>query len=808
MNSLKSTSVNSMLPPYSLPVSESIISLDGEQLLATIKVRGVTFETVDHRTLDNFFNSEKSLFNNLCQKYGSKLAVWTHIVKKKDKLENTFKFKDTFMNAFSDKYFERFSNQKFYTTDYYITYVLKHSDIHEGIAELEEVISLTNNVFKEFNATTLEFFESKGGVFFSENISFLSFLFNNYFPDVPLTHDRIDSYLGKSDLHFGYDTLEIRNHESDDSRFAVLYELNSYPNATVGGMWDFVLSLQQEFIICQSMIFMSTSKTLKMMDEQINIVSSSSSGSQDDVDEIQWAKNNVANGDVSFGDYHASMMVFGNDVSEALENGSAISSEFLSRGTSWQRANLKSPFTFQSMMPASKTRPLSCPKTITNLVCAFSLHNYSTGKKTGNPIGDGSALMPLKTISDSLFYLNAHASDYDKNVTGQPIAGHTMLLGATGSGKTTLEGVMVGFATRFDVAIFAIDYNRSTELFIRAYGGKYFTIDEGEDTGLNPFQLSDSPKLRSFLYSLVGRCGASNQGLTATEEKMIKDAVDTVMSLDYQNRRFSMILQSIPNGCELRLRLSKWCYSESGSLAWALDAAENKFNPSEFNRIGFDTTTILKSTGGTPHPACEAILGTLFFMKELMQTKGQLLLTIVEEFWKPASFPLTEELMLGILKAGRLKWEFMLLASQSPEDAIKCNIFETLVQQTPTKILLPNPAGDAESYKKIGLTDREIELVLSLGKDSRKFLVKQSQESVLAKLDLYGFNEFLPIISGNTEDVILCEEIRKLISSDDPEKWIPIMQKVKRNKITVEDCRSLHGNNIEDWLPKFLNMDM
>ena len=150
----------------------------------------------------------------------------------------------------------------------------------------------------------------------------------------------------------------------------------------------------------------------------------------------------------------------------------------------------------------------------------------------------------------------------------------------------------------------------------------------------------------------------------------------------------------------------------------------------------------------------------------------------------------------------------MLLASQSPEDAIKCNIFETLVQQTPTKILLPNPAGNAESYKKIGLTDREVELVLSLGKDSRKFLVKQSQESVLAKLDLYGFNEFLPIISGNTEDIILCEEIRKLISSDDPEKWIPLMQKVKRNKVIVESCQSLHGNNVEDWLPKFLSMDI
>ncbi len=58
----------------------------------------------------------------------------------------------------------------------------------------------------------------------------------------------------------------------------------------------------------------------------------------------------------------------------------------------------------------NKTRPLSTRRTAANLACTFSLHNYSAGKKSGNPIGDGSALMPLKTVSDGLYYFNTHYS--------------------------------------------------------------------------------------------------------------------------------------------------------------------------------------------------------------------------------------------------------------------------------------------------------------------------------------------------------------------------------------------------------------
>ncbi len=91
-----------------------------------------------------------------------------------------------------------------------------------------------------------------------------------------------------------------------------------------------------------------------------------------------------------------------------------------------------------------------------------------------------------------------------------------------------------------------------------------------------------------------------------------------------------------------------------------------------------------------------------------MQRDGKLMLTIVEEFWMPANFPLTQDMIKSALKAGRLKNEMMWLTSQSPEDAVNCAIFAALVQQTATKILLPNPDAEFDGYKKLVLLKKNL----------------------------------------------------------------------------------------------------
>ena len=185
------------------------------------------------------------------------------------------------------------------------------------------------------------------------------------------------------------------------------------------------------------------------------------------------------------------------------------------------------------MLPGSKHRIMPSPRSTTNLACTWSLHNYPQAKRVGNPIGDGSALIPLKLHLTLFFYLNCHTSEIGKDVTGQKYAGHTLTLGASGTGKTTLLVQLLHLPLVSILKFLVSTITAQPNFFIKSFGGNYYSIKEGHDTGLNPFQLPDTPELRSFLNRLVYTlCADNNHYCNEQEEQEIKSAIDSVMRLD------------------------------------------------------------------------------------------------------------------------------------------------------------------------------------------------------------------------------------------------------------------------------------
>ncbi|HHY0626212.1 TPA: conjugal transfer protein TraE [Vibrio parahaemolyticus] len=778
--------IHPKLPKYSYPINQHMIALDDSRLMAVMHIKGIPFESESKRTLEMAFNRIKALFNQLAKRYGSDLAVWSHIVKRKETLQGDYQFENDFVSRFAKKYLGTFSGQRFFATDYYLTLVLKYDgQVVEGESELYELLKTTQSTLSSFNVSLLGV-ENVNGTVRLRHAEFLSYLLNHEHHTVPLTENKVVDAIGNADWHFGYDLLEIRGSQSDDATFAAFYELEGYPNSTHLGMWDFMLDQPSEFVLTQSMIFMKPFVAQKRLKSQKNLIASGQH-SNEELAELQLGLDTVTVGNVGFGDYHCSLAVFADSPERALKEGADIYGEFLGRHTVFTRANLAAPFSFLSALPASKERMMPSPKSTTNLACTWSLHNYSQGKASGNPLGDGSAVIPLKTRSDTLYYFNCHATEPGLNAQGKMVAGHTLIMGASTAGKTTLECTITAFLSRFNPQMFTIDYNRSTEIMMRVMGGQYFTIREGVDTGLNPYQLPDSPQLRAFLLRLTCRLAADKDGkVTDEEEREIKQGIDTMLSLYPSHERgISPLLLSIQLP-ELRSRLSKWCRSENGQYAWCLDAAQNRFAPSHMNRIGFDITQLIKKDplgGNESLPFTEPIFGVLFFLKALMQTEGRLLLTTVEEFWAPANFPLTQDLMKDTLKAGRLKNEFMILSSQSPEDAIHCGIFAAIIQQTATKVYLPNPDAEYEgAYQRCNITLAEFNEITQLDKLSRTFLVKQSNSSCFAKLNLAGFDEFFPVISATDEGLALCDQLRSQYG-DDVNAWLPHFEAAIKERI-------------------------
>ena len=127
----------------------------------------------------------------------------------------------------------------------------------------------------------------------------------------------------------------------------------------------------------------------------------------------------------------------------------------------------------------------------------------------------------------------------------------------------------------------------------------------------------------------------------------------------------------------------------------------------------------------------------------------------MDEFWRLLADPAFETFAKDGPKTWRKLNAVMALATQSASDVLDSPISRTIIEQTPTKILFPNPdANEAEYVEGFGLSEREFKLIKEqLEPGSRQFLVKQGHYSVVCQLDLKGFDAELKVISGRASSV-------------------------------------------------------
>lgn len=769
--------------------------LDDQRMLAIIAISGCPFEAESDSTLDAAARNMRQMLINNGLSTSDRLGIWTHTVRQQTRIEHDYDFPDTFSRTFAEKYIAGFNGQNFYRNAYYLSFVLKiapDEPLSDNIRGMTDLLRGTREMLKAFSPEVLAVYTDGNGTLRSATLEALAWITEHREVVIPLTDSRGQQAISRVDPIFGYDTAEIRAHGASPV-FATGWMIDGFPKTVKPGCLNFLLEAPCEFVFTQALFYHSRQKALKMVDAQRKFLREDKTTGDTDMAEIKLAQEALGRGETLFGLYYSALFVFGDTPRAARERGGELAARFSTGESAFQviQATTELPLLYLAQLPGSAEHPLSSMRNTSVLAAMFSGHNYSSGKEKGNPPGDGTALMPMKTTANGLYHYNTHYSELHRNVTGKPISGHGLFLGTTGAGKTTLQGALATFMRRWDPMMFTIDYNRSAELPMRAFGGVYFTIQEGTFTGLQPFQVEPEGEAErnahlQALYRWVGSLLADpGQPVRREWIKPIKAMVDTVMLLDVQDRRVSSLLHTAPLGSEIRARLEPWCEESDGPYAWAVDSPVNTFDPGKHTRVGFDTTTLMDIQSGFVHPACEPVLGVLFMYKNLMQRQGRMMLTTVEEFWVPCNYPTTAAQVKSILKAGRIKGEVCWLVSQSPKDAIKCAIFEAIVEQTQTKTLLPNPDATYEgNYELLGLTRKEFNRLKALDKESRTFLIKQSGSSVFARMDLFGFDDHLPILSASTADIALANSIIADSGTDDPDIWIP---EYLRQRMTHKD---------------------
>ena len=786
--------VEELLPRYNYHVRDTIVSLEDERVCFILRMRGVPFEVTSDAMLENQYDALNDVFMSLAKSAGSRLAVWCIHDHYRTEFHAKHKFSYKWLQTFSDRYMARFSDTNIYENDFYVAVILKpgsNDTLDEAIRELEEIQQMTLHGLRPYECEVLSMYK-RDGLDFSQFYEFIAYLCNGFWEPVPVTSLPLYMAVETSQHHHGHRVMETRFPDGGN-RFTTFYDLKDFPARSTRGRFNPMLELQFPFLMAFSFTFVNPAESIRAINQALNKMASAGDEAVEQQAEMEVAKGAIQDGTIYFGEFHGALLVHGASAREAEDRGATARTTLSgSCGTMFVPASISAPETFFSVFQGNvKRRPRPMPKTTRSLFSVFSMNTYSSGKATGNPIGDGSAVVPVQTAVGGVFHFNFHYSLPDVDSLGEKRAGHTFICGATGAGKTTLQTSILTFLLRWDCKFFAVDKDGSMRGFIEAVGGTYFTLRGGEPTGLNPFQLPDTPFNRSFLYDLVGACGRFGRiegEVSAEDISDIKKAVDNLLggTIPFHLRRFGVLVQSIPDRGEncLRRRLEQWCYTEDadGRFAYALDNERNAFDWRDFRRVGFDVSDFLVPN----HPATEPILSYLFHLKTLMQREsGGLLATVVEECWLPMSYPTTADQILDSLKTGRRRDEFILLVTQSPEDILKNKLLPAVMQQTPTKIYLPNPdaefmtADGTGGYSRFGVTLKEFKRLKRLGLQSRMFLVKQGSQSAIAKMDLGGLSEYIAVFAMAAEEFPLLEAA-KAEAGNHPDAWIPVYHDLRK----------------------------
>ncbi len=769
--------------PYVRHIDEKTIALDSRTLVVMVALEGVSFETADVLDLNALYRDLNTLYRNIADE---RLAIWSHLVRRRDSDYPDGTFATPFSAALNEKYRERMVREDLFRNDLYLTVLwspsrdpadraakllsrlrrAKRLDMEvdeEALKQLQDKVVDVMAGLKRFKPRVLSLYE-QDGMLFSEPSEVLHQIVGGRRERVPLTEGRIASAIYSDRVIIGRETIEIR-HEAE-SRFAGILSFKEYPARTRTGMLDGVLTSPFEFILSQSFCFVSKADARVIMGRKQNQLVSSGDKAASQIDELDDAMDDLESNRFVIGEHHLTLSVFATTVKELTDNLAKARASLTNGGAVVAREDLGLEAAWWAQLPGNfRYRARSGAITSKNFAALSPFHSYPIGQKDGNEWGPAVAL--LKTASGSPYYFNLHYGDL----------GNTFMCGPSGAGKTVIVNFMLSQLEKHDPHVVFFDKDRGADLYVRAAGGTYLPLKNGVPTGCAPLKALDlTPENKMFLARWVGKLvGSGARELTVTELRDISGAIDGLADLPVDRRTIGALRTFLnntdPEGIAARLR--RW--ERGGPLGWVFDNVIEDIGFGDFGGsgkfIGYDMTDFLDNEEiRTP------LMAYLFHrVEELID--GRRIIIVIDEFWKALQDEGFRDLAQNKLKTIRKQNGLMLFATQSPRDALNSPIAHTIIEQCPTQIFLPNSRGNHADYVDgFKLTEREYELIArELSVESRRFVLKQGHNSVVAELDLNGFDDELAILSGRTANVELLDVIRAEVG-DDVKDWLPVFQ--------------------------------
>ena len=759
--------------PYARHVDDQVVALDGGGLMMVFRLDGAAFETADARDINDLHVKLNQTWRNLAD---DRLAVWHHLIRRPVTVAPSRGFRSEFAAELGRAYDARVGGRRLWVNELFVTLVLhpgrdaadrasaflarlktaRREDTEvdsAGIYRIREAGRDLVQHLARYGASELVLCE-RDGLWFSEPLETMRLVLTGELLPVPIVRGHLGSAVSTTRLIFGRETIELR--DVADTRYAGILAIKEYPATTRPGLWDALLSADFGFVCSHSFAFLSKAAARTVMERKQNQMVSARDRAASQITGLADGLDDLVSNRFVMGEHQASILVYGDAPSRLADHLSKARALLAESGLVVAREDLGLEAAFWAQFPGNfskRTRPAAI--TSRNFSALAPFHAHPVGRPDDNHWGK--AVATLRTTAGSTFYFNFHLGDL----------GHTFICGPSGSGKTVVQNFMLAQLERFDAQQLFIDKDRGAEIFVRACGGTYLALRNGEPTGFAPFKaLEPSPANRAFLVRLVrALVTRPDETLSVAQARAVDQGVAALEALPRDRRSIAALRSLLGQGDAggIGARLERW--QRGGPLGWVLDNDADLLGL-DARFAGFDITEVLD------HDEVRSPALLYLFHRIAERVDGRRLVLDIDEFWKVLDDPAFTDLARDGLKTWRKRNALMVFGTQSPADVLRSPIAPAVLEQCATKIFLPNAHGRAQDYiDGFGLTQEEFRLVRDvLTPQSHRFLVKQGHDSVVVELDLSGLDDALAVLSGRSETTALLDRLRAE-HGDDYARW-------------------------------------
>ncbi|WP_045771160.1 VirB4 family type IV secretion/conjugal transfer ATPase [Xanthomonas albilineans] len=776
-------------------VAPSVLKTTGGDFMLTWHFGGLPFVGREEWEIEHRHNTFNRMLQTLRAPDFANVAFWVHDVRRRRRINASGEFRQAFNQELSDQYYSALSSQKIMQNELYMTIIYRpvvtgkrlmnksssivqlQSEQDQAIAKLLELVGNVEAVLKDYSPYRLSMYEASNGVVFSEALEFFGYLINRIDEPVPVLQAPVSAYLPVSKHMFANKTGDyvIKTPEGIN-HFGAILNIKEYADGTYPGILNGIKYLDFEYVMTHSFSPMGRHDALKVLDRTKGMMVSSGDKAVSQIHELDLAMDQLSSGNFVLGEYHFTVAVYADTQEKLSQQVATTRAELSNAGFVSTKEDLAIVSSFYAQLPGNwRYRTRLANLSSLNFLGLSPLHNFAQGKRDNNPWGQ--CVTTLQATNGQPYYFNFHATHPAENSLGEKAIANTMVIGKSGTGKTALINFLLSQVQKFDPVptIFFFDKDHGAEIFVRACGGNYLALENGQPTGFNPFQCERTEANVQFLSDLI-KVLAGKPEYTSREEEDIFRGVEGMLDTPMKLRSMTNFRKSLPNMGDdgLYARIRKW--TAGNSHGWVFDNPVDTIDFEKASIIGFDYTDVIDN----PEVRVPVINYLLHRFEALID--GRPLIYVMDEFWKILDGKGgLKEFAKNKQKTIRKQNGLGIFATQSPEDALASDISASLVEQTATMILLPNPNASKEDYMQgLKLTEAEYQVVVALDERSRCFLVKQGHGSSVCQLNLRGMDDALSVISASTDNIDIMHHVlnRKAqehgVAPGDlkPEQWL------------------------------------